>query len=128
MHSQGGGAPSGLMAQEINRKFGSYSDFRTLFIGKAMDLFGSGWVWLVAQRGVLSLMSTKDAINPLCFGAEPLLTLDVWEHAYYIDHRNERLKHIETFLDQLANWEFAARNFVQSRGQSLMPADRWPRR
>jgi Fe-Mn family superoxide dismutase len=128
MRPDGGGPPTGFLATEMDRKFGSYDAFRTAFIRKALDLFGSGWVWLVAQRGVLSVMSTKDAINPLCFGAEPLLTLDVWEHAYYIDYRSERQKHVETFLDRLVNWEFAARNFAQSRGQLLMPADRWPRR
>ncbi|MGE0666193.1 MAG: superoxide dismutase [Sphingomonadales bacterium] len=128
MRPGGGGSPSGLLGKELERKFGSYDAFRSLFVRKAVEVFGSGWVWLVAQRGELGVMSTKDAINPLCFGAEPLMTLDVWEHAYYIDYRNQRPRYVETFLNRLVNWEFAAGNFQQTRGKQLMSDRRWSRR
>lgn len=110
MRPGGGGPPSGIVAGEIDRRFGDFEAFRTVFVRKAQQLFGSGWIWLVLEGGKISIMSTKDATNPFCFGAVPLCTLDLWEHAYYIDHRNSRNDYIMIFLDHLINWDFVAQN------------------
>jgi Fe-Mn family superoxide dismutase len=106
----GGGQPTGDLAQAINRDFGSYEKFAEAFTAAATTQFGSGWAWLVLEGGKLAVTKTANADLPLKHGQKALLTLDVWEHAYYIDHRNARPKFIETFLKSLANWEFAAEN------------------
>ncbi len=128
MRPGGGGRPSGAFAREIDRKFGDFDTFRATFIRKATELFGSGWVWLVLDKGTLGVMNTKDATNPLCYGVAPLLTLDVWEHAYYVDHLSERRRHVEVFLDHLVDWDFASRNFQQAITRRQMPVDHWTRR
>jgi len=110
MKPGGGGLPTGDLAQAINRDFGSYEKFAEAFTTAATTQFGSGWAWLVQEGGKLSVTKTANADLPMKHGQKALLTLDVWEHAYYIDHRNARPKFIETFLKSLVNWEFATEN------------------
>ena len=107
----GGGAPSGPIAEAIDSSFGSYDDFRTKFAEAAAGQFGSGWAWLVKTDSGLEIVKTANADLPLKHGQQALLTIDVWEHAYYIDYRNARPKYIDAFLDDLLNWEFANQNF-----------------
>ncbi len=107
----GGGEPTGALADAINATFGSFAEFKEAFSKCAITTFGSGWGWLVKNAdGSLELMSTSNAGCPLTEGQTPLLTCDVWEHAYYIDYRNARPKYLEAFWS-LVNWEFAAANF-----------------
>ncbi len=104
----GGGEPSGKLADAINKSFGSFAGFREGFSKTAATTFGSGWGWLVQRPdGSLGLVSTPNAGTPITGSDRPLLTCDVWEHAYYIDYRNARPKYIEAFWN-LVNWEFAA--------------------
>src|SRR5690606_33838046 len=114
MKPQGGGAPTGALADAINRDFGSFDKFKEAFSQAAAGRFGSGWAWLVVDGGKLSVVSTSNAENPLRDGKTPILTLDVWEHAYYIDYRNARPKFIEAFLGHLVNWDFAAANLSKA--------------
>jgi Fe-Mn family superoxide dismutase len=107
---QGGGLPTGALLEAINASFGSFDEFKTLFTNMATGLFGSGWVWLVKDEdGTLGVEAMSNAGNPLTDGQKPLLTCDVWEHAYYIDTRNARAKYVETFWN-LVNWEFVSKN------------------
>ncbi|HWU65592.1 MAG TPA: Fe-Mn family superoxide dismutase [Methylophilus sp.] len=109
----GGGEPSGALAAAINAKWGSYEEFKKAFQASAVGNFGSGWTWLVKKAdGSVDIVNTGAAGTPLTTGDTALLTIDVWEHAYYIDHRNARPKFVETFLNHLVNWEFAAKNFA----------------
>jgi len=111
MRPQGGGRPAGRLLEALERDFGSFARFRTEFAEVATAHFGSGWAWLVrGSAGQLRVSSTSNADNPLRHRTVPLLTLDVWEHAYYLDHRNERARYVDGFLDQLVNWEFASAN------------------
>ena len=114
MKPGGGGAPTGALAAAIDRDFGSFEAFKTQFSQAGATLFGSGWAWLVVEAGTLKITQTSNADLPLKHGQMPLLTMDVWEHAYYIDFRNLRPKYIETFLGSLANWEFAAANLAKA--------------
>lgn len=108
----GGGEPSGALADAINGKFGSYADFKEAFSKTAITTFGSGWAWLVKNPdGSVDLSSTSNAGTPLTEGKTPLLTCDVWEHAYYIDYRNARPKYVESFWN-LVNWDHAAKQFA----------------
>ena len=108
----GGGKPDGALAKAIDDAFGSFEDFHKQFSDKAVTLFGSGWAWLVKQPdGKLAIVQTSNAETPLTGKNEPLLTCDVWEHAYYIDYRNARPKYLEAFW-QLVNWDFVAKNFA----------------
>ena len=109
MSPTGGGAPTGDLGEAINSAFGSYDAFATEFAEAAKTQFGSGWAWLVDDGG-LKVMKTANADLPLKHGVKALLTLDVWEHAYYIDYRNARPDHIKNFLDNLLNWDFVAQN------------------
>ncbi len=111
MKPNGGGAPTGDLADAINRDFGSFDAFKEAFTKTAAGQFGSGWAWLVSEGGKLSLTSTTNAGNPMTDGKTPILTLDVWEHAYYVDYRNARPKFIAAYLEHLVNWDFAAANF-----------------
>ncbi|MFM2432571.1 MAG: hypothetical protein RLZZ511_3785 [Cyanobacteriota bacterium] len=108
----GGGAPAGALADKINAAFGSYENFKAEFTAAATTQFGSGWAWLVEENGQLKITKTGNADNPLTKGQKPLLTLDVWEHAYYIDFRNARPGYIANFLDKLVNWDFVAANLA----------------
>lgn len=109
---QGGGEPSGALLEAIEKSFGSFSDFKEKFSQSATTLFGSGWAWLVKNSdGSLDIVGTSNAGNPLIEGKTPLLTCDVWEHAYYIDYRNARPKYLEAFW-KLANWDFVAKNLA----------------
>lgn len=108
----GGGAPTGALAAAIDAAFGSFDHFKEEFSKCAVTTFGSGWAWLVKNAdGSLALVSTSNAGCPLTVNQVPLLTCDVWEHAYYIDYRNARPKYIEAFWN-LVNWDFASRNFA----------------
>ncbi len=108
----GGGEPTGALADAINEAFGSFEEFKTKFTQSAATNFGSGWTWLVKNgEGKLEIVNTSNAGCPLTDGLTPLLTVDVWEHAYYIDYRNARPQYLEAFW-KLANWEFAAKNFA----------------
>jgi superoxide dismutase, Fe-Mn family len=112
LSASGGGAPSGELAAKIDAAFGSLDAFKEAFTTAATTQFGSGWAWLVEEAGTLKVTKTPNAENPLVHGQKPLLTLDVWEHAYYIDFRNARPAYIKNFLDKLINWEFAAKNLA----------------
>ena len=107
----GGGEPSGALAEAINKAFGSFDEFKTKFSTSAATNFGSGWTWLVKNaNGSVEIVNTSNAGCPLTDGKTPLLTCDVWEHAYYIDYRNARPKYVEAFWN-LVNWDFAAKNY-----------------
>jgi superoxide dismutase, Fe-Mn family len=108
----GGGAPKGDLLAKIEAAFGSYDNFKTEFTAAATTQFGSGWAWLVEEKGALKITKTANADNPLTHGQKPLLTLDVWEHAYYIDFRNARPGYIANYLDKLVNWDFVAANLA----------------
>ena len=113
MKPQGGGAPSGALAAAINAKWGSFDAFKEAFTKSAVGNFGSGWTWLVKKAdGSVDIVNMGAAGTPLTTGDKALLTIDVWEHAYYIDYRNLRPKFVETFLGALANWGFAESNFA----------------
>jgi Fe-Mn family superoxide dismutase len=112
MKPNGGGAPTGALADAINAKWGSFDKFKEEFTKCAVGTFGSGWAWLVKKSdGSLDLVSTSNAATPLTTDSKPLLTCDVWEHAYYIDTRNARPKYLENFWN-LVNWDFASKNFA----------------
>jgi Fe-Mn family superoxide dismutase len=115
MSPNGGGEPAGPLAGEIGNAYGDAAGFRAEFKNAALGQFGSGWAWLVRTADGLDIVSTGNAHSPLVDGATPLLTLDVWEHAYYLDYQNRRDAYVDTFLDKLINWEFAARNFEANR-------------
>jgi Fe-Mn family superoxide dismutase len=110
MKPHGGGQPTGDLLAAITRDFGSFDKFKEEFTNAATTQFGSGWAWLVLNSGKLAVTKTANADLPLKHGQKALLTIDVWEHAYYIDFRNARPKYIETFLTHLANWDFALEN------------------
>ena len=108
----GGGEPKGKLAEAINKAFGSFAAFKEEFTKTAIGTFGSGWAWLVQRAdGTLAIVSTSNAATPITGSDKPLLTCDVWEHAYYIDYRNARAKYAEAFWS-LANWDFAAKQMV----------------
>ncbi len=106
----GGGKPTGELADAIALDFGSFEKFKEEFTTAGTTQFGSGWAWLVLDGGKLKVTKTANADLPMKHGQKALLTMDVWEHAYYVDYRNARPKYIETFLTSLANWDFALQN------------------
>ncbi len=113
MKPNGGGEPTGALADAIKAKWGSFDEFKKAFQASAVGNFGSGWTWLVKKAdGSVDIVNMGPAGTPLTTGDKPVLTVDVWEHAYYIDYRNLRPKFVETFLNNLVNWEFAAANFA----------------
>ena len=113
MKPNGGGAPTGALADAINAKWGSFDAFKAAFQASAVGNFGSGWTWLVKKAdGGVDIVNMGAAGTPLTTGDKALLTIDVWENAYYIDYRNSRAKFVEVFLASLANWDFAATNFA----------------
>ena len=112
MKPGGGGEPTGELKSKIEASFGSFAKFKEEFSNSAATLFGSGWVWLVDNGGKLEITQTTGAETPISGSSTPLLTLDVWEHAYYLDHQNRRPDFIAAFLDNLVNWDFAAKNLA----------------
>lgn len=117
MMPSGGGRPEGTLARLVERDFGSHANFHQNFLAAAMAQFGSGWAWLVDDGGALAIVTTSNAETPLGTGKRPLLTCDLWEHAYYIDHRNNRKGLVEAYLDHLLCWHSATRRFeLQGEG------------
>jgi Fe-Mn family superoxide dismutase len=112
MKPGGGGMPTGELAKKIEADFGSFEKFAEAFKNAGATQFGSGWAWLVLDNGTLKVTKTLNADNPLTSGQVPLLTMDVWEHAYYLDYQNKRPDYIGAFLGSLANWDFAAQNLA----------------
>ncbi|HBB32971.1 MAG TPA: superoxide dismutase [Fe] [Cyanobacteria bacterium UBA8803] len=102
----GGGAPTGAVAEKIDADLGGYDKFKEAFKTAATTQFGSGWAWLVLDGGTLKVTKTLNAENPLHMGQTPLLTCDVWEHAYYLDYQNRRPDFVEAFINNLINWDF----------------------
>ncbi len=114
MKPGGGGAPSGELATEIDKAFGGLDKFLEEFKAAAVTQFGSGWAWLVSDGGSLKIAKTGNADTPIAHGQTPLLTVDVWEHAYYLDFQNRRPDYVQSFLDNLINWDFVAKNLGKS--------------
>lgn len=113
MKPNGGGAPTGKLADAINASFGSLDELRKQLSATTVSQFGSGWGWLVADAaGALKVVKTGNAEVPFTQGLKPLLTIDVWEHAYYLDHQNRRADYVNAVIDKLVNWEFAAANLA----------------
>jgi len=112
MKPGGGGRPDGALAEKINADFGSFEAFVEQFKTAGATQFGSGWAWLVLDGGTLKVTKTGNADLPLAHGQKALLTMDVWEHAYYLDYQNRRPDYISTFLDKLVNWDFVAANLA----------------
>jgi superoxide dismutase, Fe-Mn family len=112
MAPNGGGQPSGELLHQITSTFGSFEDFKVAFKEAAVTQFGSGWAWLVLDKDrKLKIVKTGNAANPMTDGLTPILTCDVWEHAYYLDYQNRRPDYVGIFLNSLVNWEFAESNF-----------------
>ena len=110
MRAGAGGKPGGRIAERIDKAFGDYAKFREALVKTAVGQFGSGWAWLVASGDTLEIVKTGNAETPLTTGKKPLLTIDVWEHAYYLDYQNRRKDYVEAVIDKLLCWEFADRN------------------
>jgi Fe-Mn family superoxide dismutase len=110
MAPSGGNEPAGDLARRIVADFDSFEGFCEKFAEAALSRFGSGWAWLVEDRGKLAVMTTPNAENPLVHGKKPLLTIDVWEHAYYPDYQDRRPDFVKAFLEHLANWKFVEQN------------------
>ena len=110
LKGNGGGKPAGKLATMIDAAFGSYDNFRKELAATTVSQFGSGWGWLVVDGGSLKVVKTANAEVPFTKGQKPLLTIDVWEHAYYLDHQNKRAAYVDAVIDRLLNWDFAAQN------------------
>jgi len=110
IHPKGGGQPQGRLKERVDSDLGGFERLKEELAKAAVTQFGSGWAWLVLDQGKLQVMQTSNADTPLASGKVPLLTIDVWEHAYYLDYQNKRPDYIAAFLDKLVNWEFAAQN------------------
>jgi superoxide dismutase, Fe-Mn family len=115
-HGGGGTKLPGKLAAKIDSDLGGYGAFREAIIEAGKTQFGSGWAWLAVKDGKLQVMKTANAENPLVHGATPILTVDVWEHTYYIDYRNLRPKYLEAFVDNLINWEYVEELFEKAHG------------
>jgi Fe-Mn family superoxide dismutase len=114
MKPGGGGRPQGSLAVRIDETFGGYEKFAEQFKTAGVGRFGSGWGWLVVEAGALKIVTTPNADTPMVHGQTALLTVDVWEHAYYLDYQNRRADFIQAFLDNLVNWEFVAANLTKA--------------
>jgi Fe-Mn family superoxide dismutase len=112
LRPKGGGEPPASLKQKIDAAFGSVDACRKEFSATASAEFGSGWAWLVMDGNKLKIVKTNNAETPVTQGLKPLLTIDVWEHAYYLDYQNRRVDHVNAVIDKLLNWEFAAQNAV----------------
>jgi superoxide dismutase, Fe-Mn family len=110
---KGGGAPAGSLAAKIDAAFGGFDNFKKEFLNAALTQFGSGWAWLVADGGALKIVKTGNAEVPFTKGQKPLLTIDVWEHAYYLDYQNRRADYVNALIGELLNWDFAAENLAK---------------
>jgi Fe-Mn family superoxide dismutase len=106
MKPKGGGAPKGPVAEKIKADFGSYEKFAEEFKNAGFTQFGSGWAWLILKDGKLEIMKTPNADTPIAHGLKPLLTVDVWEHAYYLDYQNRRADYLKAFVENIINWDF----------------------
>jgi Fe-Mn family superoxide dismutase len=106
MKPNGGGSPSGRVAEKIKADFGSYNKFAEQFQNAGLTQFGSGWAWLILKDGKLEIMKTPNADTPVAHGLKPILTVDVWEHAYYLDYQNRRADYLGAFVENLINWDF----------------------
>jgi Fe-Mn family superoxide dismutase len=115
MRASGGGEPTGELQKLIVRDFGSYADMKKKLSEAAVNQFGSGWAWLVLDGGKLAIKATSNADNPLTVGGTALLTVDVWEHAYYLDYQNRRPDYVEAFIDHLLNWDYAAARLAEAK-------------
>jgi superoxide dismutase, Fe-Mn family len=115
MKPSGGGRPKGELAQRIDQACGSYEKFAEQFKAAAVGRFGSGWGWLVLDGGALKIVSTANADTPMTGKQTALLTVDVWEHAYYLDYQNRRPDFVQAFLDHLVNWDFVAGNLAKAK-------------
>lgn len=113
----GGTAPSPLL-EKINEAFGSFDAFKEQFVAGGVGQFGSGWVWLVSNKGKLEIVKTANAETPFTDGKTPLLVCDVWEHAYYLDYQNRRADFVKVFIEKLANWKFALQNYKKDAEMS----------
>lgn len=113
MRPGGGGKPQGKLAEALEKSFGSFDRFKETFVESAATLFGSGWAFLVSNQGRLEVVQTSNADTPIAHGQVPILTVDVWEHAYYLDYQNRRKDYLDVYLDKLVNWEFASENFAR---------------
>ena len=114
MAPNGGGKPTGDVASKIDADLGGYDKFKEAFSAAAANQFGSGWAWVVVDGGKLKVTSTPNADLPMAHGQHAILTIDVWEHAYYLDYQNRRPDYISTFLDKLVNWDFVAKNLASA--------------
>lgn len=112
MKPGGGGLPTGDIAEKINADFGGYDNFIEQLKNAGLTQFGSGWAWLIIKNNKLEIMKTSNADTPIAHGLKPLLTIDVWEHAYYLDYQNGRGNYLDVFLNNLVNWEFVNSNLV----------------
>jgi Fe-Mn family superoxide dismutase len=113
MKPGGGGKPGGDIGKQIEKDLGGYENFRKEFVSAALGQFGSGWAWLATDGKALRVVKTPNADNPMTQGLKPLLTIDVWEHAYYLDYQNRRKDFVEASLDKLVNWAFVEKNLVR---------------
>jgi Fe-Mn family superoxide dismutase len=111
---KGGGTPKGDLAAKIDAAFGGYDNFKKEFANAALTQFGSGWAWLVADGGTVKVVKTANAEVPFTKGQKPLLTIDVWEHAYYLDYQNRRADYASAVINDLLNWDFAAENLAKA--------------
>jgi Fe-Mn family superoxide dismutase len=113
----GGGKPVGELAKKLDAAFGSFENYKKEMAAAALSQFGSGWAWLVVEAGALKVVKTGNADTPLTRGQVPLLTIDVWEHAYYLDYQNRRADYVNAVIDKLLNWEFAQENLLALRSE-----------
>lgn len=112
MKPNGGGLPTGNIAEKIDADFGSYGNFIEALKNAGLTQFGSGWAWLITKNNKLEIMKTSNADTPIAHSFKPLLTVDVWEHAYYLDYQNGRGSYLDAFLNNLVNWDFVNSNLV----------------
>lgn len=117
MQPRGGGEPGGEIARRLRDAFGGWDKFRDTFVQTGKSRFGSGYVWLVLDKGQIRCIETLNAENPLVHGTTALLTCDVWEHSYYLDHRNQRGKYLDVFLRHLVNWDFVEEQLRKAPGR-----------
>lgn len=113
LRNGGGGSPKGAIAQKIESDFGSYEAFAKAYKEAALGQFGSGWAWLIIENGILKITKTSNADTPVAHGMKPLLCIDVWEHAYYLDYQNVRAEYVDNVINHLLNWEFANKNLEE---------------